>query len=397
VTDLYRRSIEVILENQSPGGAYVASPTFATYRYCWFRDGAYIAYAMDLVGEHESARRFYDWALAAVAGRAGQTERAIAAARDGVPPADLLLHTRYALDGAPSDEEWPNFQLDGFGTLLRGLAEHLALTGRSLPDAWRTPLDVLARYLAALWRFPCYDCWEEFADLVHTSTLAAIYGGLNAAARLLDNDNLTSTAIELRDFVLAECVTDGSLGKSIGNSAVDANLIHVATPYHLLTPDDPIMRATVGRIESDLRQGGGVHRYAADSYYGGGEWVLLTAYLGWYYVDLRQPDLAAPLLDWVERQADARGRLPEQAAHNLTAPGMLPVWEERWGPSARPLLWSHAAYLTLVEQLRRTQSVRTDLRVLPPAKNDGRGNQPGRTRRSAPTNVHDGARHAPNR
>jgi len=40
------------------------------------------------------------------------------------------------------------------------------------------------------------------------------------------------------------------------------------------------------KIEADLRQGGGVHRYATDTYYGGGEWVLLTAWLGWYYTKI---------------------------------------------------------------------------------------------------------------
>jgi len=59
---LYEHSISVILNNQHSNGAYVASPSFAPYRYCWFRDGAFIAYAMDLVGEHESARRFHEWA-----------------------------------------------------------------------------------------------------------------------------------------------------------------------------------------------------------------------------------------------------------------------------------------------------------------------------------------------
>ncbi|KPV52167.1 hypothetical protein SE17_17090, partial [Kouleothrix aurantiaca] len=49
-------SIALIRAHQSPNGAYVASPTFPTYHYCWFRDGTYIAYAMDLVGEHASAR-----------------------------------------------------------------------------------------------------------------------------------------------------------------------------------------------------------------------------------------------------------------------------------------------------------------------------------------------------
>lgn len=359
MTDLYTHSITLIKDNQSPNGAYVASPTFPTYRFSWFRDGAYIAYAMDLVGERESAKRFYDWAISAVALRADQTEQAITAATHGIPPADLLLHTRYALDGAPGDEAWPNFQLDGFGTLLWGLAEHLTLASEPLPPHWRGPVELLTRYLTALWRHPCYDCWEEFGDRIHTSTLAALYGGLHAAAWLLADDAPAHAAAEMRRFVLSECVVDGYFSKSVGNPAVDANLIHLATPYRLVAPDDPLMRATVARIETDLQRNsnGGVRRYAADSYYGGGEWILLTAYLGWHYVDLGQPMRAAPLLAWIERQANAHGHLPEQVAtaSNLNQPAMLPVWEDRWGPSACPLLWSHAAYLTLVEHLRRTR------------------------------------------
>jgi len=33
-------SLSVIRAGQSPGGAYVASPTFPVYNYCWLRDGA---------------------------------------------------------------------------------------------------------------------------------------------------------------------------------------------------------------------------------------------------------------------------------------------------------------------------------------------------------------------
>ncbi|MGH2560365.1 MAG: glycoside hydrolase family 15 protein [Thermomicrobiales bacterium] len=357
MTDLYQRSIDLILANQSPSGAYVASPTFPTYRYSWFRDGAYIAHAMDLVGERASARRFYDWALGAVAARTEQTKRAIAAAVHGVPPAELLLHTRYTLGGAVGEDEWPNFQLDGFGTLLWGVSEHLSAENETLPDAWRGPVELVARYLMALWRHPCYDCWEEFGDRVHTATLAALYGGLRAASRLLDADAPRHAAEEIRRFVLVECVADGCLCKSVGNAAVDANLLHVATPYRLLEPHDPIMRATVDQIEADLRRDGGVRRYADDSYYGGGEWVLLTAYLGWHYVDRGEPERATPLLAWIERQADPDGHLPEQVAVNLNHPHMLPVWNDQWGTSARPLLWSHAAYVTLVEHLEHASFV----------------------------------------
>ena len=356
---LYTRSIELIRAHQAPSGAYVASPTFGEYAYCWFRDGAYIAYAMDLVGEHGSANRFYGWATHMVESRRAQIERTVGAALQGnIAAREDLLHTRYALNGDTTDDDWPNFQLDGFGTLLWGIAEHVSISGRALPEGWRGAVDLLARYLGALWQYPCYDCWEEFGDKVHTSTLAALYGGLNAASALLGDDTHAQTAASIKEFVLDRCVSNGSLCKFVGSEAVDSSLVHVSTPYRLLAPDDPVVRATIERIEQELRRdGGGAHRYADDSYYGGGEWVLLTAYLGWYYTEQGQLARARDLLDWVEGCANADYMLPEQVAEHLNHPDMLAVWEERWGPSACPLLWSHAAYLTLFEHLRRASSV----------------------------------------
>ena len=50
-----------------------------------------------------------------------------------------------------------------------------------------------------------------------------------------------------------------------------------------------------------------MHRYADDSYYRGGEWVLLAIWLGWYYVETGEQARARELLAWVEAQADDRG------------------------------------------------------------------------------------------
>jgi len=114
---------------------------------------------------------------------------------------------------------------------------------------------------------------------VHPYTLAAIYGGLRALTSSLGLDDEWRAALTaIQAYVLEQGVHDGRLVKSIGNLAVDASLIGVTTPYRLLEPHSPLMRATVACIETNLRrEGGGVHRYVADTYYGGGEWVLLTA------------------------------------------------------------------------------------------------------------------------
>ena len=65
-SDLIQYSIDLIFDNQAPTGAYPASPSYATYQYGWLRDGAFIAYAMDLVGHHDSAHRFHLWAADAI-------------------------------------------------------------------------------------------------------------------------------------------------------------------------------------------------------------------------------------------------------------------------------------------------------------------------------------------
>lgn len=345
MSDLAVRSIRIILESQAPSGAYPACPVFPTYQYSWFRDGAFIAYAMDLVGEHESAGRFHDWAAAAIVKRAELVEQAVAKAKSGHPLEHReLLHTRYGLNGDLADGDWPNFQLDGFGTWLWAIGQHTARTGSNWSTSWQTASQLTADYLKALWRLPCFDCWEEFPDEVHPYTLAAIDAGLRAHQDLASSDH-EEELLAIRGRLTEASVVDGTFVKSIGRTDVDASLLGLATPYDVVDPDDSRMERTIARIEQDLIRQGGVHRYATDTYYGGGEWVLLTAWLAWHYRRLGRKDHAERLLDWVESQADEQSQLPEQVSDQLNNPSYFPIWVERWGPVAKPLLWSHAMYL----------------------------------------------------
>src|SRR5688572_14926937 len=63
------RSLAVIHAGQSPTGAYVASPGFPVYRYCWFRDGSFIADAMSRAGEIASAEAFFGWCASVLVSR----------------------------------------------------------------------------------------------------------------------------------------------------------------------------------------------------------------------------------------------------------------------------------------------------------------------------------------
>jgi GH15 family glucan-1,4-alpha-glucosidase len=360
---IYERSLAVILENQQPGGAFLACPTMPDYQFSWFRDGAYIAYALTVDGQAgninhagsmaaqtESARAFHDWCARVINHEAAGLERCIERASRGEPLvlADAL-NARYRADGETGPDDWPEFQLDGAGTWLWSLAEYVDRTHTTpLPLAWEQAVTLTARYLAALWQMPCYDCWEERGKDLHISTLGAIYAGLKAAQLLVPSWDFGNTALAIHDFVLGQGLTPGSeLAKSVGLDMVDANLISVAVPHGLLKPDDPVMQQTIARIERELHAPqSGIHRHLEDVYYGGGVWVLLALWLAWYYLEVGDRQRADELITWAENQADGEGNLPEQVPHPMLASvSHYDEWVMRRGSIAQPLLWSHAQYI----------------------------------------------------
>ena len=388
---LYENSLKVILANQADSGAFIASPNFGQYHYSWFRDGAFIALALSETGRPETitaSRRFHDWVNNIIQRYRTLAEGAIAKVKAGetLNPVRDVLHCRYTVDGEPSVEDWTPFQIDGFGTWLYALADYCrALEPSEAAQElarYNDSIALLVDYLGALWRIPNYDCWEEHGDKIATSTLAALYGGLSqvvelAAYRpgdaLLAGAATTSVGVaaEIKAYILENgTATDSATGqryltKFCGGAApgelagtVDANLLWAAVPYGLWTVNDPLIQATVERIIQDLVAGGklngqaGVHRYARDTYFGGGEWLLLTAWLA--IVRLAQSDVsgAKALLQWIEKQAQPDGALPEQTFEHLNQPDMLNFWVDLWGEVATPLVWSHASYVSLINCLR---------------------------------------------
>jgi GH15 family glucan-1,4-alpha-glucosidase len=373
---LFRKSIDVILENQSQWGSYIASPEFPNYHYCWLRDGSFIAHAMDCVGQHASAESFFRWVdlvIRRYAAKVDELERSLKEGTDAGK--DAILHTRFTMDGFEGtvDATWGNFQIDGYGTWLWALAEHVRGTGNyALLDELSSSIKVTLRYLALTWKMPNYDCWEEHPAYLHPYSLACVYGGLNEMALLQKEGkihgvemDLAVLAAEVQKFILDFGVVNGRFVKHIwpprgdepakpmAKSAVDSSLLGMAYPFKVLDPHDPLMTATTKEIMEKLyRPEGGVYRYRADVYYGGGEWILLTAWLAIHNLRLGKRDLAILMMTWIEDQADARGYLPEQVNDHVLAPAQFEPWLQKWGPVAKPLLWSHAMYLILYQSLK---------------------------------------------
>jgi GH15 family glucan-1,4-alpha-glucosidase len=353
---LARRSVAVIRANQAATGAYLASPTFPVYRYSWFRDGAFIADAMSRAGHAASAEAFFRWCAGILEVRATKIDTLIDRHRAGqVIGPEEFLHARYTVDGDEVAQEWWNFQLDGYGTWLWALAAHVRRTKDANLDAYRRGIILSVRYLVEFWNEPSYDWWEENVGQRHTSTLAALYAGLVEA---VDSHQLPAdlhgqagrTAEAIRQTVLAHGRQNGHLVKWLGGVAIDASLVACAIPFGVLQPDDPIMTGTIAAIESRLAHGG-VHRYLDDTYYGGGEWPLLSAMLGWHYARVGRVKDAHAQLNWIVKHATADWDLPEQVPDHLLAPAARQAWIDRWGPVATPLLWSHAMFLTLALEL----------------------------------------------
>lgn len=349
-----RNSVESILRLQSDSGAFIASPDFAEYHYSWLRDGSFCAYALDRAGEHDASRRFHSWVDGAVKGISeiiddviGRHERGEVLDPAHMPPA------RFALDGTTViDDDWPNFQIDGYGTWLWSLGQHLLITDRDdIPEEYRASVKRVGRYLASFALSPCYDVWEESGSALHTSTLACVYGGLTTAARLLHDDELLARAEVVKERVIESANQLGLFSKSNENADVDASTLWLSTPFRVVEPTDRLFARTVATIEESLSLIGGIRRYPTDIYFGSGAWPVLTASLGWHYLTLGDLDGARRCLQWISDRFDDEGRLGEQFGGELRDAPHYDEWVARWGPAAKDLTWSHAMYVVLSNAL----------------------------------------------
>ena len=351
-------SVAAILRNQHASGAFVASPDFAQYQYCWLRDGSFIAHALDIAGELGAAEHFHVWCATAISGIAPLIAAALDRHFDGQPvDAAKMPPARFSLDGLAVSDDWPNFQVDGYGTWLWSLHQHLqAAGGRALPSRFAPAVEAAARYLDVFGNSPCYDVWEEAGGSVHTATLGCAYGGLRAAAAMLNDSALAERAHSLALSLVDDARRYGRFRKSDHSHDVDASLLWLCEPFHVVPPGEHAFVETVRRITAELDLDGGIRRYPGDTYYGGGAWPVLTASLGWAQAAGGDLVAADRCRRWVAERIDAQGRLAEQFGGDKRDPEHYGEWVRRWGPPAADLVWSHAMYIVLAVQLAARQA-----------------------------------------
>ena len=348
---LARESVKQILKWQDKSGAYVASPTFLQYGYAWLRDGAFCALAMHLSDQTESALKFNSWVGSTVLKYENLFTEANLRLEDGkrVLP-ECAPPTRFHMDGSVEidhHEVWPNYQLDGYGTWLAILPQIETSYSNSLLAAVR----VVAEFLVHAWSSPSYDCWEEGGDLLHGSTLLAVAGGLKAAAQITGDQNYLTEFNKIVRFIEKNFVVDGHFVKHLGNERIDASLAWASLPHQVYDSSHPLVLGTIQAIREQLRNpSGGVKRYIGDTYYGGGDWVLLEGLLAWTEAKNANRPFWEDSRRWISSIADSNYLLPEQLLDHVQDPQMISPWEAKWGNSANPLLWSHAMYLLMLHE-----------------------------------------------
>ena len=350
--DLVQKSIQILKDGQTSDGSFIACKNFENYRYSWFRDGSYIALALLEYGCSREAVNFIEWCAMTVNRYQEKMASCIRAFQQGERIAEEdFFHTRFTHDGYEVPGHWGFSQFDGLGTWLWFACKLFMKNPQIIPSPdIISALKKTAEYISVIWPAGCSDCWEENEGGQHTYTLASIAAGLKEFGNWSGNHKYNEQMDAVLVFLKQNCMNTNGYIKSVGLNAADANLIGLCEPYNLAVWDDPDFRKTLFRIEHELMTPG-LHRFLADTYYGGGEWVLLTAWIGWLYAKHGRTEDAKKLRGWIESVASPEGFLAEQVPLHLFAPDKYSQWEKDTGKIASPLLWSHAMYLLLVKEL----------------------------------------------
>ena len=350
-SDCYARSILTIAQLTDRTGALLAAPPVDAryqgsggYGYCWPRDGAFIAHALDVAGERGASRAFYEWMLP-------------------LQPENGIWEQRYFADGrvAPS---WAIHQLDETAGVLWGLDHHIRTT--SAPALVEPGLAAAVRAFRGITRLAAETGWPpvtqnlwEDQDATHLYTLAALLAAASAwrargddahdrnalslLARCEDQLRaaLDAWPVDKKTGALARALVPGRGVEPVPDFTPDASLLGLSVPFGVLPVDDPRLQATVRTIEKDLViQSGRVRRYRGDAYRGGNPWPLFSLWLAWHYVRAGRDKEAVTLYERVLDDRTPTGVLAEQ----VDARSGEAVW-------VVPLAWAHAWFLEVTHAM----------------------------------------------
>ena len=314
---LYTRSLLILRTHINNNGSVIAANdsdilhfSRDTYTYMWPRDGALVAYALDLAGYPIPARRFFEF-CGEVIGRNG-----------------FFLH-KYNADGslASSWHPWvlegkPHLpiQEDETGLVVWALWEHYSVYRdvEFIKPLYRKVIKAAADFMCEFvdqrtgLPLPSYDLWEEQLG-IHSFTVSAVIAGLRAASHFTSafgetelSQKYEKAAGGMRD-ALTEYLYSDEAGRFLGSVSerfgilkndfrLDASLSGLFAFGVFPAADDKIQR-TMDALKDKLwckTAIGGMARYENDRYQSvvepnedipGNPWVICTLWHAQYLIE----------------------------------------------------------------------------------------------------------------
>ncbi len=394
ISEISDNYVSIILQYQDPDGSFppTGQDEYSYFPYRWPRDSSIAAFGLipKLQGASkkdyeiltDAIEKNFEWWFNRINDEKEGLEDLISA--DSISVAEFhekALPARFTKEGLReqksglADENWPNVQLDGYGTLLAVFGQYVKQTNKtSLAWGYKDEISLLASYLSKFATFPNYDMWEDkrfFGEngCLHVSTLACVYAGLLAVDEMnidsVPNQKINLSSIKL--FVEDNFINNqGELVKYIQKDIdetyfipedpvndVDSSMFFLSFPFgcSMYSPGNPLMQNISERVERDLNKGGGVKRYPGDEFYGGGMWPMLSALQGIYL--LYKGDVCGALrnYEWILKTQDANFNLIEQVPDFNSE--KCDAWYEMWGEPTSPLLMGHGITIVFFEELKK--------------------------------------------
>ena len=383
---LFKRSLLIMRTQIDAGGAIIAGNDSdvtlrATdhYSYLWPRDGALVAYALDLAGYSNITRSFFDLCSRII------TEEGYFLQKYN--PDGTLASGWHASWDTSSKQKLIPIQEDETALVLWSLWNHYD-EFRDIEFARQLYHSLVTRAADFLVRFrnpqtglpePSWNLWEDRRG-VHTFTCSAVVGGLRAAAKFarLFGDTLRSeqydeAASEVREGMrgylyredlgrFARAINSRADGEIEVDTTIDSSLFGLFY-FGAFAVNDQLVRDTMRAVEDSLWASkgiGGLARYEGDGYMRtagtgasvpGNPWFICTLWLAEYRImaatNLEELESSVELLEWTVAHALPSGVLAEQVDPQTGAP-----------LSVSPLTWSHAtAVSTIMAYLRKLEAL----------------------------------------
>lgn len=368
---LYKRSLLICRTQINHCGSIIAANDSDailfnrdTYSYMWPRDGAIVAYGLDLAGYNASA--FFQFCNKILEKEGFFLHKYSPSGSLGSSWHPWLLNHHPQL---PIQEDetalviwslWNHYKHYKDLDLIRSIYESLI----------KKAADFMMNYRDSHTGLPLvsYDLWEERQGVL-TFTTATVYGGLMAAshfAKAFGEESLSEEyaqgASKMREAMdrylylpeknrFARMVHFHKDGSIEVDDTIDASLYGIFA-FGAYAPDDPKVASTMAQIFEKLDTNGGLARYENDSYYRENEqdpsnsWFVTTLWKAQYLIarakTREELDEALEIFDWVADHALPSGVLPEQINPKTHEPA-----------SVSPLTWSHGTFIAAVQEYLR--------------------------------------------